>query len=207
MIDAPVFSSIDGKIVYEQEINKDIFDIPYKPLVLKLVIDWQLSKRRAGTHSTKTISQVSGTTAKPYKQKGSGRARQGSLRSPHFRGGAVIFGPVVRSHAYQINKKVRRLALKIALSHKARNKQLFFVDDLSKFSSKTRDLNNILCKICSKSILVIDDMISDNIKKASGNLNNVDTLPIVGLNAYDIMRHHCIIINLQSIQKLEERVL
>ena len=98
------------------DLNPLIFSVDYRPDILKMVVNWQLSKRRAGTHKAKTIGDISGTTAKPYRQKHTGRARQGSLRSPQFRGGAVIFGPVVRNHAYSLNKKVRKLGLKVALS-------------------------------------------------------------------------------------------
>ena len=110
--------SLDNKTVGEIELDETIFGLPLRTDLLHRMVGWQLSKRRAGTHKTKTISEISGSTKKPFKQKGTGNARQGSLRSAQMRGGATIFGPVVRSHAYDMNKKVRKLALKVALSAK-----------------------------------------------------------------------------------------
>src|SRR5215510_16338494 len=110
------------------ELSDEVFGLPVRRDILARVVNWQLAKRRAGTHKTKGISEISGTTRKPYKQKGTGRARQGSLRSPQFRGGAVIFGPVVRSHAHDLPKKVRKLALKTALSAKVADGRLVVLD-------------------------------------------------------------------------------
>ena len=110
--------NLDNKEVGDIELAEEVFGLPVRRDILARVVNWQLAKRRAGTHKTKGVSDISGTTKKPYKQKGTGRARQGSLRSPQFRGGAVIFGPVVRSHGFDLQKKVRRLGLKTALSAK-----------------------------------------------------------------------------------------
>src|SRR5688572_10995848 len=112
---AKVFT-IDNKESGEVTLNADIFGAAKRPDILARVVNWQLAKRRSGTHKTKGISEISGTTKKPHAQKGTGRARQGSLRSPHMRGGAVIFGPVVRDHGFSLPKKVRQLGLKVALS-------------------------------------------------------------------------------------------
>src|ERR1700692_3748579 len=108
--------NLDNEEVGDIELADAVFGLPVRRDILARVVAWQLAKRRAGTHKTKGVSDISGTTKRPYKQKGTGRARQGSLRSPQFRGGAVIFGPVVRSHEFGLQKKVRRLALKTALS-------------------------------------------------------------------------------------------
>src|SRR5438874_12180128 len=110
--------TLDNQEVGDIELSEEVFGLPVRPDILARVVDWQLAKRRAGTHKTKGISEISGTTKKPYRQKGTGRARQGSLRSPQFRGGARIFGPVVRDHGYDLPKKVRKLGLKTALSTK-----------------------------------------------------------------------------------------
>src|ERR671924_713400 len=103
--------NLDNKEVGDIELSEEVFGLPVRPDILARVVNWQLAKRRAGTHKTKGISDVSGTTKKPYRQKGTGRARQGSLRSPQFRGGGIVFGPVPRSHAHDLPKKVRKLAM------------------------------------------------------------------------------------------------
>src|ERR1700741_5447411 len=120
--------NLDNEEVGDIELADDVFGLPIRRDILARVVNWQLAKRRAGTHKTKGISEIRGTTKKPYKQKGTGRARQGSLRSPQFRGGARIFGPVVRSHAFSLQQKVRKLALKTALSAKAAAGQLVIID-------------------------------------------------------------------------------
>src|SRR5215510_2245882 len=121
-------TSLDNKKVGEIDLADEVFGVPVRKDILARAVNWQLAKRRAGTHKTKGISDVSGTTRKPYKQKGTGRARQGSLRSPQFRGGAVIFGPVVRSHAHDLPKKVRKLALRVALASKVADGRLVVLD-------------------------------------------------------------------------------
>src|SRR5579863_2317889 len=130
--------SLDNKAAGDIEVADDIFGLPVRKDILARMVQWQLAKRRAGTHKTKGISEISGTTKKPWKQKGTGRARQGSLRSPQFRGGATIFGPVVRSHALDLPKKVRKLALRIALSAKQAEGKLFVVDSLNVKDAKTK---------------------------------------------------------------------
>ena len=132
--------SLDAKKVGEIELNEEVFGLEIRSDILDRVVQWQLSKRRAGTHSARTISQVSGTTKKPYAQKGTGNARQGSLRSPQFRGGAIVFGPVPRDHGYDMPKKVRQLALKTALSSKAKEGKLIILDMAKADSHKTKTL-------------------------------------------------------------------
>src|SRR5260370_28883060 len=119
--------NLDNKEVGDIELADAVFGLPVRGDILARVVAWQLAKRRAGTHKTKGVSEISGTTKKPYKQKGTGRARQGSLRSPQFRGGAVIFGPVVRSHEFSLHKKVRQLGLKTALSSKQRDGKVILI--------------------------------------------------------------------------------
>src|SRR6476646_10141258 len=120
--------NLDNSEAGEIELADEVFGVKVRRDILSRVVQWQLAKRRAGTHKTKGVSDISGTTKKPYRQKGTGRARQGSLRSPQFRGGAVIFGPVVRSHAHDLPKKVRKLALKTALSSKVADGKLVVLD-------------------------------------------------------------------------------
>ena len=132
--------NLDNEEVGDIELADEVFGLPIRRDILARVVNWQLAKRRAGTHKTKGISEIRGTTKKPYKQKGTGRARQGSLRSPQFRGGARIFGPVVRSHAFDLQKKVRRLGLKIALSAKQDEGKLVVIDAAHIDEAKTKAL-------------------------------------------------------------------
>src|SRR3990167_8314160 len=148
--------NFDKKKVGEIKLSPEIFSAPLRQDILARMVHWQLAKRRSGNHATKGISQISGTTKKPWRQKGTGRARQGSLRSPQFRGGAVIFGPVTRSHSYSLPKKVRQLALKTALSSKAASGALLVVEDLKAGVKKTKDLAKKLENLGLRSALIID---------------------------------------------------
>ena len=144
-----------GEIDLADDVFQDIFGRPIRKDILARAVNWQLAKRRSGNHKTKEIGDVSGTTKKPYAQKGTGRARQGSLRSPQFRGGATIFGPVVRSHAHDLPKKVRTLALKTALSSKQKEGKLIVWNEASA-AGKTKDLSAKLKKLGLASVLFID---------------------------------------------------
>ena len=130
-------NSIDNKLVREVDLNKSIFGVDYREDIISRMIRYQLAKRRSGNHKTKGISEISGSTKKPFKQKGTGSARQGSRRSPQMRGGAVIFGPQVRSHAHKLPKKIRTLALKIALSKKLKDGKLKIIDAFKIPKAKT----------------------------------------------------------------------
>src|SRR3984957_13524190 len=148
--------SLDNKEVGDIELADEVFGLPVRGDILARVVNWQLAKRRAGTHKAKGISDISGTTAKPYKQKGTGRARQGSRRSPQFRGGAVIFGPVVRSHEFSLQKKVRKLGLKTALSAKQREGKLIVIDAARVDEAKTKALRMRFETLGWDSVLIID---------------------------------------------------
>ena len=198
--------SLDNKETGEVELDKSIYGLEVSQDVMHRVVEWQRSAARSGNHKTKGISEISGTTKKPFKQKGTGRARQGSMRSPHMRGGAVIFGPVVRSHAYDLPKKVRKLAVKMALSQKCLEKKFTVVEDLNIASCKTKELNVKLSKMASSSILFIgvDEEKNQNFLMAYRNLKGVNVLPVSGLNAYDLLKHdHVFVVKgfLESISK------
>jgi len=170
------------------------------------MVNWQLAKRRAGTHKTKGISDISGTTKKPYKQKGTGRARQGSLRSPQFRGGAVIFGPVVRSHEFGLQKKVRRLGLKTALSAKQAEGKLIVIDAARLDEAKTKALRARFDALGWESVLIIDGAVNDAFARAARNLPKVDVLPEKGANVYDILRRDTLVLTRDAVQQLEARL-
>lgn len=199
--------SLDNKSVGDIELSDAIFGLPVRKDILARMVAWQLAKRRAGTHKTKGISDIQGTTKKPWKQKGTGRARQGSLRSPQFRGGAVIFGPVVRSHEFAIQKKVRRLALKTALSAKQAEGKLVVVDTVQMKDVKTKGLAARFEKLGWNSVLIIDGPILDEgFARAARNLPQVDVLPQQGANVYDILRRDTLVLTRDAIQHLEARL-
>jgi large subunit ribosomal protein L4 len=198
--------NLEAKEVGTIELADSIFGLPSRTDILARVIDWQLAKRRAGTHKTKGVSDIAGTTKKPFKQKGTGQARQGSLRSPQFRGGAVIFGPVVRSHEYALNKKIRKLGLKTALSVKQAEGKLIILDQLGT-DTKTKALAERFAKLGWGSVLVIDGPgLSDGFRRAAANLKNVDVLPQQGANVYDIIRRDTLVLTRAAGEHLEARL-
>lgn len=188
------------------QLNPLIFSVKQKLHILHDVVKWQLAKKRAGTHKTKGISDVSGTTAKPYNQKRTGRARQGSLRSPQFKGGGVIFGPVVRGHDYSLNKKVRKLGLKIALSLKYLNNQLVILDNLDSDIKKTSEMCKCMDSFKFSSFLIVGEY-GDNLLRAANNLHYVDLIKPIGLNVFDILNHECVMLTSDALKYLEGRLL
>jgi len=200
-------SKAHGEIDLADEVFKDIFGRPVRRDILARCVNWQLAKRRSGNHKTKEIGEISGTTKKPYSQKGTGNARQGSLRSPQFRGGATIFGPVVRSHAHDLTKKVRKLALKTALSAKQKEGKLIVWNGTAGASGKTKELTAKLKTLGLKSVLVIDGpAIDEKFALAARNIPNVDVLPQQGANVYDIMRRDTLVLTRAAVQHLEARL-
>ena len=202
---AKIFT-IDNKESGEITLNADIFGAASRPDILARVVNWQLAKRRSGTHKTKGVSDIQGTTKKPWNQKGTGRARAGSLRSPQFRGGAVIFGPVVRDHGFSLPKKVRNLGLKIALSAKAADKQLVILKDAYIKSAKVKDFKKVAASFGWKSVLIIDGTVGENLKLATANIHKIDVLPTIGANVYDILNHESLVLTESAVKQLEERL-
>ena len=199
--------SLDNKEVGDIELADEVFGLPLRRDILARVVNWQLAKRRAGTHKAKGISDISGTTKKPYKQKGTGRARQGSLRSPQFRGGAVIFGPVVRDHGFDLQKKVRRLGLKTALSAKQAEGKLIVIDSARIGEAKTKALRARFDALGWESVLIIDGAAVDqDFARAARNLPKVDVLPQLGANVYDILRRDLLVLTRDAVQQLEARL-
>jgi len=203
-------TDISNKAVGEVEIDDavfaDIFGRAVRKDILARAVNWQLAKRRSGNHKTKEIGDISGTTKKPYAQKGTGNARQGSLRSPQFRGGATIFGPVVRSHAHDLPKKVRKLALKNALSAKHKDGKLVVWGE-TKASGKTKELAAQFKKLGWGSVLVIDGPeVNEQFAKAARNIPNVDVLPQQGANVYDILRRDTLVLTKGAMEHLVERL-
>ena len=199
--------NLDNEEVGDIELAEEVFGLPVRRDILARVVNWQLAKRRAGTHKTKGVSDISGTSKKPYKQKGTGRARQGSLRSPQFRGGAVIFGPVVRSHEFDLQKKVRRLGLKTALSAKQAEGKLIVLDAARLGEAKTKALRARLDAFGWESVLIIDGAtLDEGFARAARNLPKVDVLPQQGANVYDILRRDTLVLTRDGVQQLEARL-
>lgn len=195
-----------GEVEIDDAVFADIFGRTVRKDILARAVNWQLAKRRSGNHKTKEIGDVSGTTKKPYSQKGTGNARQGSLRSPQFRGGATIFGPVVRSHAHDLPKKVRKLALKNALSAKHKDGKLVVWGE-TKASGKTKELAAQFKKLGWASVLVIDGpAVNEQFAKAARNIPNVDVLPQQGANVYDILRRDTLVLTKGAMEHLVERL-
>ena len=198
--------SLDNQTVGEIELADAVFALPVRTDILFRAVNWQLAKRQSGNHKTKGISEISGTTKKPFNQKGGGRARQGSLRSAQFRGGATIFGPVVRSHAHDLPKKVRKLALKTALSAKVADGKLIILDAAKATSPKTKDMAATLSKLGLTSVLFIDGAVESNFALATRNIPYVDVLPQMGANVYDILRRDTLVLTKDAVQALEARL-
>lgn len=199
--------NLDNQVVGEVSLTEEIYGQAIRSDILHTVVNWQRSRKQQGTHKTKGLSEVSGTGKKPYKQKGTGNARLGTLRAPQCRGGAVIFGPVVRSHETDLPKKVRKLGLKIALSSKLAEKKLIILDRAVLSEPKTALLNLKLKNFEGKSILLIDGKsIDQNFKRAAENLMHVDVLPTMGANVYDILKHDVVILTTEALTALEERL-
>lgn len=187
------------------ELDSAVFDRPVKVELLHEVVKWQLASRRQGTHMTKTKGLVSGGGKKPFKQKGTGNARQGSTRSPLMPGGGTIFGPVPRSYAYVLPKKMRKIGLAMALSKLNSQGKLFVVDAMSSEKGKTSDLNKNLKLFGVKKALLVDANVNDLFHRASKNLEFFKYFPVEGLNVYDILKYDTVILSKESISKIVER--
>ena len=199
-------NSLDNKSVKDIDLEKAIFGVPYREDIIYRMIRYQAAKKQSGNHKTKGISEISGTTKKPFKQKGTGSARQGSKRSPQMRGGAAIFGPQVRSHAHKLPKKIKNLALKIALSKKLSDGKLKVVSDIKLAKSKTSLLKNKLKTLGVDSVLFVTGKdIDNNFLLASRNIPNIDFLPFQGINVYTIIKRDFLILSQDAIELLNER--
>ena len=197
--------TLDNGSAGTAELHDEIFAAIPRADIMARVVHWQQSKRRAGTHKTKGMGEVRGTTKKPYKQKGTGNARQGSLRAPQYRTGGIVHGPVVRSHGYDLPKKVRRLGLISALSQKAADGKLVVLDAAAG-GAKTKDLVAKLKVLGWTSALIVDHAVDEGFLKASRNIHGIDVLPTVGANVYDILRHDVLAITTAGVAGLKERL-
>lgn len=197
--------NLNGEKVKDINLNKNVFDCEANEIVLKKAIDLQLASLRQGTQKTKSRAEVSGGGRKPYKQKGTGNARQGSIRAPHYRGGGVALSINPRSYTFKMNKKERALALRSALSLKAQEKKLVIVDSLEMSSLKTKDIKAMLNKLnLTGKVLFVTSNDAENLYMGSRNLNKVNLILAEELNVFDIVNSDTLVIDEAAVAAIEE---
>lgn len=197
--------NLNGEKVKDINLNKNVFDCEANEIVLKKAIDLQLASLRQGTQKTKSRAEVSGGGRKPYKQKGTGNARQGSIRAPHYRGGGVALSINPRSYTFKMNKKERALALRSALSLKAPEKKLVIVDSLEMSSLKTKDIKAMLNKLnLTGKVLFVTSNDAENLYMGSRNLNKVNVILAEELNVFDIVNSDTLVIDEAAVAAIEE---
>jgi large subunit ribosomal protein L4 len=198
--------TLDASTAGSIELNGDLFALEPRADILQRMVRYQLSKRQAGTHKAKGRSEVSGPNKKIYKQKGTGQARHGNDKPPQFRSGGRAHGPVPRSHAHDMPKKVRALALKLALSAKAKSDSLIVLDKAEIAEAKTAQLRGKFEGLGLANALIIDGAaLQENFALAARNIPNVDVLPVQGINVYDILRRDKLVLTRAAVEALEER--
>ncbi|GAB2183038.1 50S ribosomal protein L4 [Roseibium sp. FZY0029] len=198
--------TLEGGAAGSITVSDEIFGLEPRTDLIHRVVRWQLAKRQAGTHKALGRSEVSGTTKKFVRQKGSGGARHGNKKAPQFRGGGKAFGPIVRDHSHDLPKKVRALGLKHALSAKAKTDSIVVVEDAKAAEAKTKALKAQLSKLGLTSALIIDGAEVDaNFALASRNIPHLDVLPVQGINVYDILRANTLVLTKAAVSALEER--
>ena len=198
---------LDNKAAGDIELDDAVFGAPVRRDLLSRMVNYQLAKRRQGTHKTKTVGEISGTGAKPFRQKGTGRARRGTNRAAQHRGGQTTFGPTPRSHAIELPKKVRRLALKSALSAKQADGKLIVIDDVKSGEPKTKAMATKLSKLGLTSALIVGGAELDrNFVLATRNIPGIDLLPQMGANVFDILRRDTLVLTREAVEQLQERL-
>ena len=197
--------NLKGEKTSDLKLNDSIWKIETNDIVLKKAIDLQLASLRQGTHKTKTRGEVSGGGRKPYRQKGTGNARQGTIRAPHYRGGGVVFGVTPRSYTFKMNKKERGLAIRSALTDKVNNKELVVVDSLNIDSVKTKDIKKLMAdlKLAGK-VLFVTENDAENLYLATRNLGYALVLMANELNVYDIVNADTLVVSEGAVKYIEE---
>ena len=196
--------NIEGNNVGEIQLSDDIFAVEINKEVIHQVVVAQLANKRQGTQSAKTRSEVSGGGIKPWRQKGTGRARQGSIRAPQWVHGGIVFAPKPRDYSKAVPKKVKRLALKSALSSKVAEEEIVVLESLKMEQPKTKDMVKILNALKAKKALIVVPETDENIYKSARNIEGVQVLPVNNLNVYDILRFDNLIVTKEAIAKIEE---
>ncbi|MEH3145020.1 MAG: 50S ribosomal protein L4 [Methylobacterium frigidaeris] len=199
-------TTLEGTEAGSLELDEAIFGLEPRADLLQRCVRWQLAKRQSGTHQTKQRGDIARTTKKLYKQKGTGNARHGAASAPQFRGGARAHGPVTRSHAHDLPKKVRALALRHALSAKAKGSALIVVDDVRLEESRTKVLKDRFGKLGLSNALIIGGAeVDENFARSARNLPHIDVLPVQGINVYDILRREKLVLTRAAVDALEAR--
>jgi len=199
--------SLDNKAAGEIDLDDAVFGAPVRRDLLSRMVNYQLAKRRQGTHKTKTVGEISGTGAKPFRQKGTGRARRGTNRAAQMRGGQTTFGPTPRSHDIEMPKKVRQLALKVALSSKQADGKLIVLDDAKSGEPKTKSIAGKLDKLGLTSALIVGGAELDrNFMLAARNIPGIDLVPQKGANVFDILRRDTLVLTREAVEQLQERL-
>jgi large subunit ribosomal protein L4 len=196
-----------GKKVSQVDLNDEIFNVPVKKSVLHEVVTMQLASRRAGSASTKHRSDVRGSGRKLFRQKGTGRARRGNIKAPLLRGGGVAFGPKPKSWAYKVPKKVRKLALKMALSSKLKDENILVLDQFELDEIKTRAFSEVAGNLNVENALIIVDQENENLELSSRNMSEFKVMRFEGLNVYDILKHKTLVLLEASVKAIEGRLL
>jgi len=193
--------------VSQAELPDPIFSIPVKSNVLHEVVTMQLANRRAGSASVKHRSDVKGSGKKLYRQKGTGRARRGDVKSPLLRGGGSVFGPDPRSYSYQVPKKVKRLAIKMALSSKLKEDNLVVLDELDLERIKTKDFLKVMDALDTQNALIITEKLNEHLLLSARNVPGIKVLKVEGMNVYDILKHKNVVLLESSLKSIEGRLL
>ena len=198
--------NVNGKKISQIELADDVFSVPGKSSILHEVVTMQLSNRRAGTASVKHRSDVRGSGRKLFRQKGTGRARRGDIKAPLLRGGGVVFGPDGRNYKYQVPKKVKKLALKMALSSKLNANELMVLDQFKLEEIKTREFVNVLEALNLNSALIVTDEKNENLELSSRNVQDIKVLRCEGLNVYDILKYRTLVLLEPAVKNIEGRL-
>jgi large subunit ribosomal protein L4 len=198
--------NVNGKKISQIELADDVFSVPGKSSILHEVVTMQLSNRRAGTAAVKHRSDVRGSGRKLFRQKGTGRARRGDIKAPLLRGGGVVFGPDGRNYKYQVPKKVKKLALKMALSSKLNANELMVLDQFKLEEIKTREFVNVLEALNLNSALIVTDEKNENLELSSRNVRDIKVLRCEGLNVYDILKYRTLVLLEPAVKNIEGRL-
>lgn len=197
--------SWDKKKVGSVELSSQVFEAPVKKDIMHQVVRWQLAARRQGTHATKTRSEVSGGGKKPFRQKGTGNARQGSTRSPLMPGGGITFGPQPRNYSFSLPKKVRQVGLKSALSYLLKEGKVVVVEDMQSEQGKTKDLASKLNTLGATKSVLVDTQENDLFKRASRNIASVRYYPAEAVNVYDLLKYECLVVTPKALEVIEKK--
>jgi large subunit ribosomal protein L4 len=199
--------TLDNAKSGELELDDAVFAVSTRADILQRVVEWQRAKARAGTHKTRGRNEISGTTRKQFKQKGTGRARQGTHRATQHRGGARVHGPVVRDHGYSLPKKIRALGMKMALSAKQASGKLTIIDEAKAADAKTAIIAKQFAALnLTKPLIIGGAQLDEAFAKSARNIKGVDVLPLAGANVYDILRHKELVLTKEAVEGLQARL-